>query len=469
MNNDQFRRLLLSSGDNKTNSSQNGPSGSPPSGSGSTLGSRKSSFVPRNVQRGNTSSAGADYVRQASERNSAQQKKFKSSGPRGVKVAKGYQDRALERLNTDAEQDKEDENETAVKLKGLAAQVMEGKLEMAEFEKIRAEMAGGDVGSTHLVRGLDRKLLEKVRRGEDVLGASDGVEPSAKDDIDDELDEFGSKEVQTVEKQEKVKKGEAAAVQPPPAVAGVKRSRDDILKELKAQRQAEAQAKIAARPELGDKFKAIESADKPKIIIDKKGREVIITRDENGKVKKKVRKVASVPEPAHPEPEKPVAPEEQSLVPASQVEVDDNKSGSEPEAMFDDAGSDYNPFAGMDDDGDASSGDDDGPREVKAKTPTKAEETSQSDASEGAMDEGDRAFPSKTAAAPAGPRNYFSTGQADAAPDDVEPDTNPFADPSFLSAITRAAAEEEAGGNDGQLSTGPGRYGPRFWWRTIRR
>ena len=51
-----------------------------------------------------------------------------------------------------------------------------GEINRETFENLVQEITGGDVGTTHLVKGLDRKLLERVRRGEDVLGGQDKKE-----------------------------------------------------------------------------------------------------------------------------------------------------------------------------------------------------------------------------------------------------------------------------------------------------
>ena len=89
-----------------------------------------------------------------------------------------------------------------------------------------------------------------------------------------------------MEKEQVKKKGEMA---PPSLIPGKKRNRDQILAEMKAAREA---AKAAAGPSLGAKFKKVgETRATSRIEMDSKGREVLITVDENGKEKRKVRKV----------------------------------------------------------------------------------------------------------------------------------------------------------------------------------
>ncbi|GAM85843.1 hypothetical protein ANO11243_038510 [Dothideomycetidae sp. 11243] len=460
MNNEQFRRLLLDGGD-KATSDQNGSGRSMSTGGGTALGSRKSAFgsmTPRNLARG-SGGAGADFAREVASRN-AQIKKPKSSKPYGAKLGKGYQDRTLERLNAETEEEQAQKDEKIMRIKALAEQVREGKLAVEEYEKLREEIAGGDVTSTHLVKGLDKRLLERVRRGEDVMGGGGTANNTTTDVADDEFEELESKEIHSIEKQAKIKKGEAA-VSGPPAVAGVKRSRDDLIRELKAKRQAEAQARLAARPDLGDKFKAIESRDKPKVTIDKKGRGVIITRDEHGKIKKKVRKIAAAApamaslrhEVGRPEREDETHRAEDgdgdgedeivSTTAVKQVDVD-----SEPEAMFEEAGSDYNPFAGMDDDSGSSS--DEEPPSTKAwaaEIKPKENSVSSSSAEAPEKDQQDNKPAVKS-------RNYFSTNATD--PDPTESTAasgNPLADEAFLSAISRASelarAKSQANGDDG--------------------
>jgi hypothetical protein len=68
------------------------------------------------------------------------------------------------------------------------------QIDRETFEKLVSEITGGDLGTTHLVKGLDRKLLERVRRGEDVLGISQDTEAKeeepeeAGEDVEDDFD-----------------------------------------------------------------------------------------------------------------------------------------------------------------------------------------------------------------------------------------------------------------------------------------
>ncbi|KAK3060847.1 hypothetical protein LTR53_019981, partial [Teratosphaeriaceae sp. CCFEE 6253] len=99
-------------------------------------------------------------------------------------------------------------------------------------------------------------------------------------DVDEELDKLGEQEVVTVQR-EKAKKGSMA----PPSLAGKKRNRDEIMAEMKAQREAAARAKAA--PQLDARWRKVGEKEKSRVEIDSKGREVMITVDEDGVVKKK--------------------------------------------------------------------------------------------------------------------------------------------------------------------------------------
>lgn len=353
----------------------------------------------------------------------------------------------MERLNSDSQ---EIRDEKEARIHALAKKVVDGDLEEEEFERLREEIAAGDVGSTHLVRGLDRKLLERVRRGEDVLSGEKGrVEVEEDDGVrkveDDEFEELEEREVMAKEKERREKKGELneRAKVEIKQVAGVKRSRDAILAELKAKRAAEAQARIQARPELGDKFRAIEDRrEKPKVIIDSKGREVIITKDENGRIKKKVRKV--VPEDKREEVKPVKFLDEGVIVPEKKVIVEEEEDL--PDAMFDDVEDEYNPLAGLggddDDDDDSSSSDGEGAENGEVEDGEVKEATPASNAPppllEAKSSTGDSAA-TDSRPAPARPRNYFSSTRKDSEGETAATESNPFKDANFLSAITRAS------------------------------
>jgi hypothetical protein len=418
MNNSQFRQLV-SGNSNEQNA------GSTPRQSASTgaLGTKKSSFVPmtpRTVRGGSD----VDFARQMRERNAGlnptKTKKFKSYAPKGVKLGAGYKDRAKARADGDGSGDVEDKVE---RVKALEEQMKLGQISREVFEALRDKITGGDAASSHLVKGLDRQLLERVRRGEDVMGTGESTveeeEPDLAEaaDVDDELEKLGEVEVEAVKKEKIAKKGNMA---PPPPVAGKKRSRDEIMAELKAQRQAAAEARKAAEPQLGDRWQKVTDKKKPKIEIDAKGREVITTVDEHGVVKKRVRKLqiaqtdeasaamgapdasktvlgadVSIPEPAKPEESAP-----------GPVDDDDDDD------IFEGAGTDYNPLGNiLDDDSDDDSDDSDAepPRKKPPvdETPDTVRQES-AEISEGELSEKGAKSSTLPIQPPPARRNYFN-------------------------------------------------------------
>ena len=51
------------------------------------------------------------------------------------------------------------------------------QIDRPTFERLRDDIIGGDINAVHLMKGLDFKLLERVRRGEDVLSGKKEVAP----------------------------------------------------------------------------------------------------------------------------------------------------------------------------------------------------------------------------------------------------------------------------------------------------
>lgn len=303
-----------------------------------------------------SNSSGIDFARQLAERNAALNpvvtKKLRSAAvPKGTKLGPGYQDRT--QFRTSIEND-----EKARRVKALEDMVKLGQMEMATFEALRDEIVGGDVKNVHLVKGLDLKLLERVRQGEDVLAESvalaksdtlsqnHGENPSAKSEaeVEDELEEYESKDIQPVDKTKKIKKGEMA---PPVSVVGRKRNRDEILKDLKASRAASSK-----QPSLGPRFTKVgESKEKSRIEKDQKGREVLIVIDEDGKVKRKVRKTKIQSEIINDAggllmPDKNVKPLGMEVFPVARLVP----HVSDDEDIFEGVGAEYNPLGDLDED-----------------------------------------------------------------------------------------------------------------------
>ncbi|KAI9739108.1 MAG: hypothetical protein M1834_007321 [Cirrosporium novae-zelandiae] len=356
MNNSQFRRLLLDTPRRSSNQSPNGEN-STPRRNATTLGSKMHSSIPMTPR----SVSSIDFARQLAERSHQPppHKKFKSSAaPKGTKLAAGYHDRVKVRQETEED---EDEDEKAQRVKALEEMVKLGQIDQGTFEKLRGEIGvGGDVKSTHLVKGLDFKLLERVKRGEDVLNPVakkyEGEELREKVDVDEALDALEQKEVAPVAREQREKHGQMAPMK------GKKRTRDEIMAELKAARLATMKPPPAPESTLGSKFRKIgEKTQERRLEIDDKGREVLIITDENGNVKRKVRKVEN----------ESTASKNGLLMPdihakplGIEASIPELKKPSEPEDddvdIFDGVGDDYDPLAGIEDEDEDSSSDEEG-------------------------------------------------------------------------------------------------------------
>jgi hypothetical protein len=431
MNNDQFRKLL------NTPARQDGASNSPrPSAVPSSLGSKRSSFMPM-TPRSVRGASGNDFARQVAERNAANQtqttKRFKgSAAPKGSRLGSGFTDRTQNRYDDEAD-------DRATRIKALEEQVKLGQLDNATFEALRDQITGGGIEATQFVKGLDRRLLERVRKGEDVLGEG---KPADEENLEDEFEQFEEKEVARIEREKVAKKGEMA---PPPPVAGAKRSRDQILAELKAQRKAQADARLAARPELGNRFRDVGSSQtSARMEVDAKGREVLITTDEHGNVKKKVRKIqAPVEEPSVTAQTHKFLDEGVTVPAPKPIEkpVEAPKDDSDDD-IFDGVGDDYDPLGGMGDDD--SSDDEDGEVPKKVSKPATAALSPESTSETQAKSESKETTsmpPPPPPAQPTASRNYFksTTTTTDETPEPQAPQ-NPFNDAAFLAAIKKAGA-----------------------------
>lgn len=350
----------------------------------------------------------------------------------------------------------------AKRIKALEEMVKLQQIDQATFEKLRDELGvGGDVGSTHLIKGLDWKLLRRVKAGEDVSTAQSkedsedtekvgGQTGNVDEELDQVLEEKSNSEA-PVAKEEKVKKGNMA---PPPLLkdgTAKKRSRDDILRQLKASRAAATTTEESPEPpapSLGSKFKKIgDSKDEKRRWIEKdesgRRREVLITMDEDGRTKRKVRWLDK-PSSQHPNAEinghgllmpdkdiKPLGmevPDEISnraqALPGADEEDDD---------IFAGIGTEYNPLGnGADDSSSSASEGEEGEAKEDKPAPSEAATNGQSKHS-----------PS-TSAKPAASdtqitRNYFSTPSTTT--DEQSTKSNPLStDPTILAALKRAAS-----------------------------
>ncbi|KAJ2967189.1 hypothetical protein NQ176_g9784 [Zarea fungicola] len=289
MNNEQFRKMMLANSAKASQEKNGSPSKATGSPAGtSSLGSRHRSSIPMTPR--SIGNAPVDFAKQMAQRDRQTNptKKFKTAVPRGVKLAAGYMDRSKGR---EASEDSAADNRQE-QLKALEESLKNEEIDQDTYERRRFEIAGGDLASTHLVKGLDFKLLKRVRDGEDVYSdkqkdAHDDQEEEEEIDMDDEFDQLESQEVEAVSnKRQAKKKGQLSNIALAP---GKKRTRDQILAEFKAAREA---AKAQAEPALGDRFRKIGAKQKPgtRIERDSKGREVMIIVDADGHEKRKVRK-----------------------------------------------------------------------------------------------------------------------------------------------------------------------------------
>ena len=404
-----------------------------------------------------------------------------AAAPKGSKLAAGYVDRSAQRRAADDDDAAGTESRVAQvqsledKLRALDAELAAGRLALEDYVRARNALVGGDVGSVHLVKGLDRRLLARVRRGEDVLGsANDATKPGGtadgdegkkeveQMDVDAALEALEAKDVAPRGREVREKKGVMAP--PPPPQAGRKRTRDEILRDLKAARAAGATEGgrppvASAEPALGAKFKKVGALPAPgqaRIERDAQGREVLITVDADGRVKRKVRKAKGLPTPdasAAPLGADAVVPER--LVDAADAEEDEGD-------IFEGVGAEYDPL-GADDDSDSGSdaaSADAEDAEVPERPSRPPPQTQSVAAPPTTTDPTESVTVSAKPPAPAGPRNYFGTADAAAAADDdsAAAPANPLQDPAIRAALKRAAAlaqKDDADGDAGADGKAP--------------
>lgn len=353
-------------------------------------------------------------------------KRFRSFAPKGSKLAEGYVDRTQSRQSTE-------EDERAVRLKALEEAFKKDEIDQQTFDNLRTQIAGGDLSSTHLVKGLDFKLLARVREGQNVYGddnkgSDDDGETHDEEqeipDVDEELERLEEEEVATVTKEKTEKKGHLPTV---PLNTSKKRTRDQILADMKAAR--DAAAKVKEESILGTKFKKI-GPKKPgtRIERDNKGREVMIIVDEDGNEKRKVRKI-------HPESDEELQKAKDLMMPDPNakplgMEVPEiyRSKAEEPEEgdinIFDDVDDDYNPLAELDDSSD------------EDKEETSAEQTKTTDA---AMEARNMMPPPPRPVAPSEPRNYFKDSKTTLVSSETLKAPS-LSDPAIQAAFKKAAS-----------------------------
>ena len=307
-----------------------------------------------------------------------------------------------------------------------------GQMDEPTFQKLRDEIVGGDVENVHLVKGLDFKLLRKMREdpnGWNTDSQSADSQPAAvlEEDVEDELEKLEEQAVAPLVKEEKVKQGSMA---PPTA-----RSRDEILKNLRAARNASAADKKASQPSLGSRFRKVgEKREASRIEIDEQGREVLILVDADGNVKRKVKKApmasgAKAGKLALPAPDKSVAPlgmevpDAKPALPAPSLEDLD---------IFDGVGTDFNPLGNEDESDNEASGSDSSTGSGASDQDDKPHTNDGRDQKQGLSDQDP---PSDNKPMPK--RNYFGD---EPDPDQTSrPNANPLEDPTIQAALKRAA------------------------------
>ncbi|KAL4983153.1 hypothetical protein BDW68DRAFT_41381 [Aspergillus falconensis] len=488
MNNEQFRRLLFddnqSSKPKSASLAGHSPTGkygadSPQSGSGSggqtpkpaqaLLGSRMRSSIPmtpRTLTAPNFVSQLAEYRRER-DANPPSKKRFKSSAaPKGTKLPAGYEDRAAARLR-ESEDIKSGEREE--KLKELEERFKRGLIDEETFRSIRRELGiGGDLSSTHMVKGLDWDLLRRIKAGVDVErteeqsqkdedgggGAATANRAEEEVDVDEEFDKvLENKEGEVLPSAPKEKEKKRGNMVPGAAPAQTQRkTRDEILRELKASRAAASAPAAAPAPEsvLGARFKKIGDTkpEKKRFIEqdeDGRRREVLLITDADGKTKRKTRwldkpattaPTAATASAPVPEKEKEAKPKPLGMeVPAdvaAKIKAAQQTVEEEDDDIFEGVGADYNPLGGDGSDEDSSESED---GEVATNTKSQKEPRKEETAR-------------KSSTVAARPRNYFATSTTGKEAEQVESGrdrTNPLTkDPTILAALKRAAALRQA-------------------------
>ena len=406
MNNAQFRNLL---NDNEKSKASKEVRGLAPTSLGSR-GKVSMPMTPRAVAGHNSAKLFSQQVAEYKRDTDGQPalKKFKSAhAPKGTRLARGYEDRTSLRR-----QDDEEKSAKEKKLKELEDMMKSEKIDRDTFEKLRDQMGvGGDLGSTHLIKGLDRKLLERIRRGEDLNADSKKEDEPAQDavDVDDELDTALDKDIAYTPTEE-IKAAQSETTNAPSHTL----SRDEILRRLKESRNAKVQQPLVPEPVLGERFKKVPAAEKSgkkKFVetIDGRRREVLIVTGKDGNTKRKTRwldlEIAVTDKQAAPlgmEVPAEFLAKQKALLEKEAAEDEDDD-------IFAGVGADYDPLKDIDSESD---GEADKPTEETEKVATNGEESK--------------------------PRNYFgATAETDTKDDRINPLTR---DPTLLAALKRAAA-----------------------------
>jgi len=436
-----------------------------------TLGSKARSFIPMTPRSLKTpTDRRNDFARQVSDHvtldrdhdGQPPQKRFRSNAaPKGTKLAAGYVDRTQQRSQEQGGGEIEDNQK---RLKALEEMLKLQQIDQATFLSLRDEIGvGGDTYSTHLVKGLDFKLLERARRGEDVTKSEsatvqeEDVVEGADVDVEEELEKALEKEtkLQEVSSTKESKEDATAAQQEAQAGSTPSLTRDQLLHRLKQNRKNPTlmlETAVAALPELEpqpsldhSRFRKLASTPKPgkrkfTETINGRRREVLVITDKQGKSKRKTRWL-------DPEPDRSASAKTQDLgtetwggdlpeeVLARQRAVEATKKDEDEDDNDDIFGgiTEYDPLAGIDSD------------EDEATKP----EPDIIDSKESLEDAPERLKPGAPLKSTSKPRNYFSAASTTDNTDNTETSQSKDIsnDPSILAALKRAAhirRQEEA-------------------------
>lgn len=446
MNNDQFRRLVNTNTSGTATNPSNAASSSAKPAVAAALGSRLKSSIPMTPRSLGVNTQNL-FAKQLAERDQAEhpQKRLRTSAPKGSKLGQGYVDRAKIR------QEQEEAEARAAKLRAIQQSFESGEIDEDTYKRRRDEVGDANLPSDVPFKGLDFELLAKARNGG--IGSEEGLlEDSSKDDatqntpvaadVDDALERLEGAEVQAVTKEKTQKKGQLATK---PVGPGGRRTRDQLLAELKASREA---AKAKEKSALGAKFKKIGAQKTPgtRIERDSKGREVMIIVDEDGHEKRKVRKIAKDDAPAEALA---LAPGKKTEVLGMEVpefyrkkleELEAKKQEEDDDDIFADVG-EYNPLAGMDSGSDDDSSEEEGEATSDEGGSKKRgiEDISGDGAGGDNKASGSAPAPKRSEAPAAAPKNYFQHSKTGLVSEESRKITA-ASDPAVLAALRKAKA-----------------------------
>ncbi|KAJ9661398.1 hypothetical protein H2198_001966 [Neophaeococcomyces mojaviensis] len=458
-----------------------------------TLGSKARSFIPMTPRSLKTNAEHRnDFARQVAEQTGRGQdgqpphKKFRSSAaPKGTRLGSGYVDRAQQRVQ---EQDEGAEDKQK-RLKALEEMLKLQQIDAATFEELRSEIGiDGDLNTTHLIKGLDFKLLERARRGEDISKAVNAEEEEEEEeeepapsgvDVDDELEkaldrESGSQDTTTK------REGVAEDVDDTPSaevdIPAASLSRDELLRRLRQNRKNPSllssdttSALAPVQPESQStldhsKFRKLESVPKSNKrkfteTINGRRREVLVITDKEGKTKRKTRWLDPEPDPAMQSKEDPNKEAWGGDLPAEVLARQKAAAGNTAKDNEDDDDDDDDIFGGVKEYDPLLGIDSDDEETTKPNAALKVEESKESgeDAPEGVSKAG---VPLKSTST-LQPRNYFTTTSTTTTEDtEVSKSKDITHDPAILAALKRAAQirrqeEEEEGNGDAEPSQTP--------------